>query len=290
MKNISKSARKTVFVCMASMFMALLLLMPIFSQNIQSLKKDKKPAVKINPQPKGGKSVPAVAQPAKQNAPSNVKYKNIGLKADHMRFNNKTKNLLAESNVVLTMKEKDGDMKILCEKLLYNTEAETAKITGSPVFTQPGSQITGDIMTASFKEKKLHIEGSVQVVQEKKAIKKQTGFKEQMKDKMTLTCDKIDYDYGNKTGKSEGNIKVVQEEATPEGYKVHSTAYGDKADYNGKDEILVVTGRVKIEQKEGEWLNAQKATISLKEDWVEVEGNIEGNFKIEEEKVPDTKF
>lgn len=290
MKNISKSARKTVFVFMASMLMALLLLMPIFSQNIQSLKKDKKPAVKINPQPKGGKSVPAVNQPAKQNAPSNVKYKNVGLKADHMRFNNKTKNLLAESNVVLTMKEKDGDMKIVCEKLLYNTEAETAKITGSPVFTQPGSQITGDIMTASFKEKKLHIEGSVQVVQEKKSIKKQTGFKEQMKDKMTLTCDKIDYDYGNKTGKSEGNIKVVQEEATPEGYKVHSTAYGDKADYNGKDEILVVTGRVKIEQKEGEWLNAQKATISLKEDWVEVEGNIEGNFKIEEEKIPDTKF
>ncbi len=255
---------------------------PLFPQDKKAT--DKKP---VQTKPTEQKSTPSPQNsPQKTTTPSKTKYKNVALKADHMRFNNKTKNLLAESNVVLTSE----DMKIVCEKLLYNTEAETSKITGSPVFTQPGTQITGDVLFANFKEKKLKIEGNVQIVQEKKAIKKQTGFKEQLKDRITMTCDKVDYQYGDKNGVAEGNIKVIQEEATPDGYKLHSTAYGDKAEYNGKDEILVVTGRVRVEQNEGEWVNAQKATISLKEDWVEVEGNIQGNFKIEEGKVPDTKF
>lgn len=290
-----KNMRKWLMTSTCGILLSVLLFLPLFSQDNKNALKKQKPAVLVKPKT-GNKKTNAPLTPAVKNAPpdapqnppdaSKTKYKNVGLKADHMRFNNKTKNLLAEDNVVLTTE----DMKIVCEKLLYNTEAETAKITGNPVFTQPGTQITGDVLSANFKEKKLHIEGNVQVVQEKKAIKKETSFKEKLKDKITMTCDRIDYNYGDKTGTAEGSVKVVQEEATPEGYKVHSTAYGDKADYNGKDEILVVTGRVKIEQKDGEWLNAQKATISLKEDWVEIEGNIEGNFKIEEEKIPDTKF
>lgn len=279
-KNILKFAR--AWICMCGFTMVVLWFIPLFPQ-------DKKAAAKKPVQTKKteSKNIPASQNPPqKTQTPSKTKYKNVALKADHMRFNNKTKNLLAESNVVLTSE----DMKIVCEKLLYNTEAETSKITGSPVFTQPGTQITGDVLYANFKEKKLKMEGNVQIVQEKKSIKKQTGFKEQLKDRITMTCNKVDYQYGDKNGVAEGNIKVIQEEATPDGYKLHSTAYGDKAEYNGKDEILVVTGRVRVEQNEGEWVNAQKATLSLKEDWVEVEGNIEGNFKIEEGKVPDTKF
>lgn len=250
---------------------------PIFSQN----------------KPVGKKEIPAqkkkVNEPAKtpgEKTPSKTKYKNVGLKADHMRFNNKTKNLFAEGNVVLTSE----DMKILCENLLYNTEAETAKITGTPVFTQPGTTIVGEVLHANFKEKKLRIENNVQVDQEKKAIKRETGLKEHLKDKFTLTCDVLNYDYGVKKGAAEGNIKIVQKSVKDGKEEIATTAYGDKADYDGKTEILVVTGRVKIEQNDGEWLNAQKATISLKEDWVEIEGAVEGTFKIEEEKIPDTKL
>lgn len=281
-KRKMRMQRFSRIVFFLAAFFVIVSFIPIFSQS-------QKP-----PKPPEKKSVPArhpetVKKPG-EKAPSKTKYKNVGLKADHMRFNNKTKNLFAEKNVVLTMKEKDGDMKILCEKLLYNTEAETAKITGSPVFTQPGTTIVGDVLHANFKEKKLRIENNVQVDQEKKAIKRETGLKEHLKDKFTLTCDFMNYDYGIKKGTAEGNIKIVQKSIKDGKEEIETTAYGDKADYDGKTEILVVTGRVKIEQKDGEWLNAQKATISLKEDWVEIEGEVSGTFKIEEEKIPDTKL
>lgn len=270
--------RRGKYAVFLAVFFVMVPFIPIFSQ---SQKPPKTPGKKPAPA-----RLPETVKKPAEKAPSKTKYKNVGLKADHMRFNNKTKNLFAEGGVVLTSE----DMKILCENLLYNTEAETAKITGSPVFTQPGTQITGDVLHANFKEKKLRIENNVQVDQEKKAIKRETGLKEHLKDKFTLTCDILNYDYGVKKGTAEGNVKVVQKSVKDGKEEVETTAYGDKADYDGKTEILVVTGRVKIEQKNGEWINAQKATISLKEDWVEIEGAIEGILKIEEEKIPDTKL
>lgn len=272
-----KQRMLTKYAVFLAFFMVMIPFIPIFSQN-KTVEKKPAPMQKKNgkepPETPGGKP------------PSKIKYKNVYLKAERMRFNNKTKNLFADGSVVLTSE----DMKILCESLLYNTESETAKITGSPVFTQPGTTIVGDVLHANFKEKKLRIENNVQVDQEKKAIKRETGLKEHLKDKFTLTCDFLNYDYGVKKGTAEGNIKIVQKSVKDGKEDVETTAYGDKADYNGKTEILIVTGRVKIEQKDGEWINAQKATISLKEDWVEIEGAVEGIFKIEEEKIPDTKF
>jgi len=206
-----------------------------------------------------------------------VKHKMVNLKANSVKYNNKTKNVLATGKVVMTTE----DMKLTCDWALYNTENKTAILKNNLKLTQTGTELSGDLLTADFKEKRVVIEKNVRLIQEKKEIKKESGLKEHLKEKFTLTCGRIEYFYGEKRGVAEGNIKVSQED---------STAYGDEAVYTDKDEQIVVTGKVRVEQKNGEWLTCKRAVISTKEDWVEAEGEVEGTIKVEEEEFPETKF
>jgi lipopolysaccharide assembly outer membrane protein LptD (OstA) len=205
------------------------------------------------------------------------KYKIVNFKAKNVRYNNKTKNVFASGEVLIT----SGDMEITCESLLYNRETEIAKIWGNPVITQPGTKITCEKLTIDFKERKILVENKIEMVQEKKKIERETTLKEELGETITLHCDRIEYYYEKKEGIAEGNIKVFQEDAT---------ASGKKAYYQGKEERIIVEGDVRLERKNGEWITCQKAIISLKEDSIETEGLVESQLLIEEEKIPETKF
>lgn len=205
------------------------------------------------------------------------KYKIVKIKAQGFRYNNKTKDLFAYGEVIIT----GEDFKITTPEAIYNTENETAKIGKGFIFTQKGTVLTATKLDGFFKEKKVFVEGNVKLIQDKKDIKKKSSWKEKMKGKVTVTCDKMTFLYGIKQGSAEGNIKLVQED---------TTAYGDRADYDGNQDLVVVKGNVKVEQQNGDNFQCEEIVISLKDDWMEAKGGITGDMKIEEEKVPETKF
>ena len=205
------------------------------------------------------------------------KYRIVKIEAKHIKYNNKTKDLWTNKGMIL----KSEDVTIVAKEFLYNTEKETIKASGDLKLTQKGTEITADKLSGNLKDKIIILQNNVKMIQEKKEIRRETTLKEHMKDIVTIFCDKIEYDYGKKEGKASGNIRVVQEDGF---------ATGDRALYSDKEQIIKVIGNVKIERKDGSKLSCDRAVISLKDDWIEAEGDIKGVFKVEEEKVPETKF
>lgn len=215
--------------------------------------------------------------PKSQKAAKAAKKKAVRLTAAHVRYNQKTKTMVATGNVRLVL----DDMELTAQELLYNDETETARVTGDPRFKQKGREGTADVIRADFKNKQVVLEGRVWLRQEKEAIKKETELKEHVGKVVVLRCDRLTYDYGVKQGKAEGNIVVEQEDAV---------AYGSTAAVDGERELVVITGGVRLEKKDGQWLEADRAMISTKEDWVELEGNIKALIQVEEEKIPETNL
>lgn len=215
--------------------------------------------------------------PKSPKAAKSLKKKAVRLFAAHVRYNQKTKTMAATGNVRLLL----DDMELTARELLYNDETETARITGDPRFRQKGREGSAEVIRADFKNKQVVLEGSVWLRQEKEAIKKETGLKEHVGKVVVLRCDRLTYDYGTKNGKAEGHVVVEQEDAV---------AHGNTAVIDGEREIVVVTGGVRVEKKDGQWLEADRAIISTKEDWVELEGNIKALIQVEEEKIPETNL
>ncbi len=205
------------------------------------------------------------------------KSKIVSLKTSYFKYNNKTKDLFTDKGVILTTE----DIIIKAKEILYNTDTEIANLKGDLEFKQTGTEITGEEAIIYLKEKKIILEKNIKMVQEKKEIKRETGLKEHLKEYIFLFGNKVEYDYEKKEGRMTGNVKVEQEDGF---------ASGDSAEYYDKEEIIIVSGNVKLDKKDGDKLKCNKATIYLKDDTLEVEGNVEGKFKVEEEKIPETKF
>lgn len=210
------------------------------------------------------------------------KSKIVSLKTSYFKYNNKTKDLFTDKGVILTTE----DITIKAKEILYNTDTEIANLKGDLYFRQTGTEITGEEAIIYLKEKKIILEKNIKMVQEKKEIKRETGLKEHLQENIFLFGNKIEYDYGKKEGRMTGNVKVEQKDGEGEGDK----AEGDEAEYYDKKEIIIITGNVKLDKKDGDKLKCNKATIYLKDDTLEVEGNVEGKFKVEEDKIPETKF
>lgn len=201
----------------------------------------------------------------------------VRFKADFVRYDKKAKTLNARGHIQLISK----DMKLTGDALSYQTETQAGTLLGSPTFRQKGTLIQSEKLHFNLKEKELVAEGSVTIVQEKRAIHKESEFKKELGELVTLTCDKLAYQYGTKKGELTGHIV-----AKTKGRKV----FGEKASIDGEQELIHVIGGVKVEKEDGEWLQADEALINTKEDWLELKGSIRGLLQVEQEKIPKTKL
>jgi lipopolysaccharide assembly outer membrane protein LptD (OstA) len=209
--------------------------------------------------------------------------------ADRYRYDEKTHQVELAGDVVLH--HEDGTLR--CAKITFDTETKKGEATGNPTFTDPENTVTGDALFIDFKARVAGFRGKVKLVRqpekkpepEKKQPEKQPEpeaqpaegqkkLEEYRQQKTTISADEIQYYYKEKRVVADGSVKAEQEKRT---------AWGDQAVYTDSDELLVITGNVRLETSGGESFRSQKVTISLKENWVEAQGNIESRFKISEE-------
>lgn len=212
--------------------------------------------------------------------PKKKKIHEVFITAARLTYNNKTKDVFADGNV----KMQSRDMTLLSEKIYYNTNTKMAKVDVPFKLFGQGNTFTGNKVEANFKEKVVKAYGNVKFVQKKRKSGKKpekkeekgekiTSIKSKTREDVTITCDQFVYNYDSKEGTAEGNVKL---------YRADGVITGDHATYSGKPGLVVVTGNVKVEKTNGDWLTCKKATVSLKEDWVEAEGDIKSKIRVEE--------
>jgi len=215
--------------------------------------------------------------------------------ADRYRYDEKSATVELAGDVVL--RHEDGTLR--CDKIVFNTKTKQGQASGNPTFADPRHTVSGEVLLIDFKARVAGFRGGVKVVrwpkgeqagaggpeaqagkgEEKQGKEEKQGEKDKRlteyeKEKTVITADEVQYYYREKRVLAKGKVKAEQEKRT---------AWADEATYTDADEILVVKGNVRIQTAQGETFQCSKATISLRENWIEAEGSISSRFRVSEE-------
>ena len=220
--------------------------------------------------------------PAAQAKSAEVKYTEIKYSADgsSYKWEGEDKVLVLKGNVKFVQ----GDTVLVADKVDYRESTRTAVASGNLKIYDDQSTITAENCSVNFKEKKGILTGGVHMVAKPKPkpatetadSSKPKSLREEWKDDVDITCDKIEYWYKDKRAVVSSPLKMVQKTRT---------LTADSATYDGKAEIVQLVGNVKgVDEKDKHSFTAPKVTISVKKDdeWIEAE-KATGSFYVKEE-------
>jgi lipopolysaccharide transport protein LptA len=155
--------------------------------------------------------------------------------ADQIEYFSKTENANLLGNVVVLQKEK--------------------KLTGGKAFIK-GEQ-EGDTITLEDNAEVVQLNGNWLI--DNKIIRSDPADQEQqrmLREKLTINADKIILNRATDDLEAVGKVRITQKAGGKE-----RVATGDHASYSDKRQMAVLTGNVKIQRENGDWLTAQKAVF-----------------------------
>lgn len=228
-----------------------------------------------------GISAQAPTKPA--NAPkAQAKKETVQGKADVLKtlWGSKTE-VLMKGNVTFT----SDDTVLTSDQITYDKQTKVAVSPGKLSITNPECDITGGKGSAYFQKKLGVIEGNVtMLIKPKKSENEQDkdSIKAQMNEPTTIACPKLEYLYAGKIATASGGVLFKQQKRSVK---------ADKAVYDGKKELLTLTGNpVDGIDEDGQTFKAPSVTISLKkgDEWMEATG-FSGSFKVDLEQDEERK-
>jgi lipopolysaccharide assembly outer membrane protein LptD (OstA) len=188
--------------------------------------------------------------------------------AERARYDSRRGLFYLSGNIVF----EDEDVKLYADEANYNENDDTAACAGHLRVVDPENVITGDAVSADFEAEIAIISGNVKIVTTKTIVEQRPAEGEAAKPEgppkqrvTTITCDKIVYTYteGKRRAVATGELKAVQED---------KTVYAPKADYDREKDIVVLGEPVKISMENGNQFECKRATISVTDNWVDMEG------------------
>ena len=189
------------------------------------------------------------------------KEKLVKLNANMLNYNKDKDLLIATGNVKITQE----DVTITAGRGEFYMKNKTGLITGNVVLTKKEIVITGDKMDTDFNKKIYKFQGNVMLVQNRKNKKGE-------EDKVIWYCKALTINGDSKDLQVEGGVKITKKDL-----KIDA----DSAHYMDKDQTILLAGNVYIDQNNGEkWMKGDKATIYLKSEDFDVEGNVTSGFKL----------
>lgn len=202
-----------------------------------------------------------------------------GLKEDENRARIESADLLTydpaeavyhlSGNVVFSHR----DIKLYCDEATYDYDENSAVATGNPRVVTEDTTVTGTVIEADFDAEVVTIADKVTVVTQRK---RENGQQEASSDeeprtiedywekKTTITCDRIVYEYADDVKRitATGRVKAVQED---------KTVYADQAVYQELEDLITLTGNVRVITDRGDEFRCPRAVISVAEDWIRAE-------------------
>ncbi len=184
------------------------------------------------------------------------------------------KTVLMKGNVKFT----HGDAALMSDEVIWDEDAKVATSPGKITITDPECDITGNKGTGYFKKRLGVVEGNVVMKLKPKPSDQAAEDPDSVRGKLTqpttIACSKLEYQYREKIATGTGGVVFKQK---------GRTARADKAVYDQKKELLVLTGNVNGTDEYGQTFSAPgTVTISLKkgDEWMEAE-DASASFKID---------
>lgn len=200
-----------------------------------------------------------------------VKQARTVVTSDRMEYFTRTENADLEGNVVVLQKEK--------------------RMTGKRAFIRGPEE--GDTITLEEEATVTQINGNW-LIQEK-IIRPDPADEEQqrfIREKLTIQADKIILFRATDDLQAEGNVKIIQKVGGKE-----RVAVGRQATYSDRQQLATLSGDVKIQRENGDWLTADKALFYTEKEAFEAtgtgqegdNGQVVSEFTIEDEDKPAPK-
>ena len=191
------------------------------------------------------------------------KEKMVKLSATTLKYNKDADKLVAKGNVRIIQE----DVTIKAEEADFNMKDKTGIISGKVVLEKKDISISGDKMDADFNKKIYSFEGDVVLIQKRKD---KNGKEEEVK----WLCKGLTINGDKKDLQAEGGVHIEKGDL-----KIDT----DKAQYFDKEQKIVLTGNVYIDQNNGEkWIKGDNGVVYLEKGDFEVTGNVESGFKLGE--------
>ncbi len=191
--------------------------------------------------------------------------------ADDLRYDPVEAMYYLTGNVVFSHQ----DITLYCDEAVYDYDENSAVATGNPRIVTEDTTITGTVIEADFDDEVATIADNVTAITQRKRENGEDQAEEDgdeeprhledyWEKKTTITCQRVVYEYAEdvKRATATGRVKAVQED---------KTAYADQAVYEELEDIITLTGDVRVLTDRGDEFRCPKAVISVEEDWIRAE-------------------
>lgn len=155
---------------------------------------------------------------------------------------------------------------VTSDQMEYFTRSENANLDGNVVMLQKDKKITGDKarIRGEADGDLMVVEGNAEVTQidgrwlvENKILDNDPKDEEQqrfIREKLIIKADKITFFRATDDLKAEGNVKITQKVGGKE-----RVAVGDQATYSELQQLATLTGNVRLQRENEDWLTSDKA-------------------------------
>ncbi len=202
-------------------------------------------------------SFSASAQEEKEETEESV----VNIGADNVIYDKGTDKMIFEGNVVITQE----DITLTAQEADFDVDKKIGQIKGDIKLVQSDITITGENLEAYLNDKKYIFQEKVILIQERK-----DG--EDKEDNIIWNCNNLEIFTDTQDLTATGEVKILKKDYT---------ITAEKAVYNDKEQIITLTGSVRIEEEGGRWITGDKAVFYIDSERLEVEGNVRSGIKLD---------
>ncbi|MBA7535619.1 LPS-assembly protein LptD [subsurface metagenome] len=185
----------------------------------------------------------------------------VNIQADNVIYDKSTDKMVFGGNVIITQE----DITLTAQEADFDVDKKIGQIKGDIKLVQSDINITGETLEAFLNDKRYIFQGKVILVQERKD-------KEDKEDNITWNCNNLEIFTDTQDLTATGEVKILKKD-----YIITA----EKAIYNDKEQKITLTGKVRIEEEGGRWINGDKAVFYIDSERLEVEGNVRSGIKLD---------
>jgi len=185
----------------------------------------------------------------------------VNIQADNVTYDKSTDKMIFVGNVIIIQE----DITLTAQEADFDVDKKIGQIKGDIKLVQTDITITGEILEAFLNDKKYIFQEKVILIQERKD-------KEDKEDNITWNCNTLEIFTDTQDLTATGEVKILKKDYT---------ITAEKAIYNDEEQKITLTGKVRIDEEGGRWINGDKAVFYIDSERLEVEGNVRSGIKLD---------
>ena len=185
----------------------------------------------------------------------------VNISADNVTYDKSTDKMIFVGNVIIIQE----DITLTAQEADFDVDKKIGQIKGDIKLVQTDITITGEILEAFLNDKKYIFQEKIILVQERKD-------QEEKEDNITWNCNILEIFTDTQDLTATGEVKILKKDYT---------ITAEKAIYNDEEQKITLTGKVRIDEEGGRWINGDKAVFYIDSERLEVEGNVRSGIKLD---------